>query len=332
MQDVNNVVGKVGKQVALMLQALTWAADFAVAEVLFGRRRVAGGERLEDLVTMGIFEEIINFIENIWFLLYVMVIRFTRWMTQVVLWGKVSSGGMDRLVLLVGDGIAEGIGDGLAYGGLSLRLGRMLVKEKKEGLLKMHWSVANCGFYRSNSEDWLPGGGRPPKRALHGVKKSLFVDTFVEGKFKDADVVVLFIGGEDESTEEDMFIGTNQTVANIKALTVELQGLNKQVVIATIPAYSDDKEVKDRVRQRNHLIKQFIEGTEASTQDKRVQTISLGPDINVITSQGGYLLDPVEDGLNLSSHGFRLLTRLTFDAVLNPCRRIEWAYWRQRLS
>lgn len=282
--------------------------------------RLAEGEE-----ELSIFDSLYKVYENVVFYVYLFFHRLGIFINQSLFWRK--SGSLDRTILLIGDGIADGIGDGLANGGLATRLAAMLGKEKDANGLRLIWRVASVGALRAISDDWVPGADHPPYR-MSGVRKSLFVDTFVDGRFKDAHVVIIFLGGQDELFSSHP-TDVQRTVNNLKLLAFELEKLDKQVLISQIPAFSNDEAVKSRVYQRNRMLREYISGSHEKNEHK---SIECGPDVSTVSTQAGYFVEPALETWTLSSHGYRMLTRLTFDALLNPCRRVEWAHWRPKLQ
>lgn len=182
-----------------------------------------------------------------------------------------------RTVLLVGDGLAEGVGDTLAVGGLAARLNTLFAAAVREARmphttlpLKLNWSAASAGRLHASSADWLPppppalgvaqagggGGGGSGGAGSAGpsppvATKDLFSSTFLSGRYATPDIVIILLGGvdarvataglgadADSSTDAALAAAAATTAANILTLARYLSAKGSAVCIGTVPAFA----------------------------------------------------------------------------------------------
>eukprot|EP00168_Porphyra_purpurea_P007345 TRINITY_DN1918_c0_g2_i1.p2 TRINITY_DN1918_c0_g2~~TRINITY_DN1918_c0_g2_i1.p2 ORF type:complete len:185 (-),score=46.46 TRINITY_DN1918_c0_g2_i1:216-770(-) len=121
-----------------------------------------------------LWDLILTAFEEALFSVYLLFFRATRAFIARLSPTKVSA--THRTVLIVGDGLAEGVGDTLATGGLAPRLNALFADAVREARmphsrlpLKLTWTAASAGRLKATSADWLPPsptvpGAPPPPR------------------------------------------------------------------------------------------------------------------------------------------------------------------------
>lgn len=249
---------------------------------------------------------------HLWFLRISYFIRCT--LLDLTLPARVKNSPLRRTVLIIGDGLAEGVGDRLAQGGPTLRLQKLMADEKERGVLKMNWNVVSLGRLHSDSKIWAVSRD-----------STLFEKTFVKGEGKNAHIVIVICGGGE--SVDDM----EQTVERITGIAQALLRLGKAVVVATIPYYEDmNSERGKKAGERNKLLRESVERISKADGEKG-KPISI-VDVQSIVARGPDVLWESNQFSILNSAGYRSLARLLLDEVLNPARREEWKYWKQKLT
>ncbi|GAB0489654.1 hypothetical protein MMPV_000879 [Pyropia vietnamensis] len=199
-----------------------------------------------------LWDLILASLEAMLFSAYLLVFRTTRWFLQWASPPKASP--THRTVLLIGDGLAEGVGDSLAVGGLAARLNTLFADAAREARmphttlpLKLTWSAVSAGRLHASSADWLPpsppalgvapaggvgeggggGGSGSGDRAgpsPPGATKNLFASTFLSGRYATPDIAIILLGGVDArvataglTTDTDSF--SDAAVATAAATT-----------------------------------------------------------------------------------------------------------------
>lgn len=222
-------------------------------------------------------------------------------------------------ILLIGDGLAEGVGDGLVQGGLSRRVTRLLTKHASDTNLRFIWEAVTAGRLHSTSVDWLPAAG-----AVADDDKSLFRAALVTGPFARAKVVVILLGLHDSLGDGA------ETAANIAATACAAARLGKHVLVGTAPGF--DEAGTDEyllARTRNLMIAEAVEALPKVFDGGG--SVTMGPDVQRVLVRGGDVVEVEHDFMTLNKLGYRTYAREVHDEVAPLLKRVEWAYWREVL-
>ncbi|KAK1867767.1 hypothetical protein I4F81_010268 [Pyropia yezoensis] len=222
-----------------------------------------------------LWDLILASLEATLFTVYLFTFRATRSFLQWASPPRTSA--THRTVLLVGDGLAEGVGDTLAVGGLAARINTLFAAAVREARmphttlpLKLNWSASSAGRLHASSADWLPppstalglspaGGGGAGSVGVAGspwpsppvATKNLFASTFLSGRHATPDIVIILLGGVDarvatagldadvDTSADAAFVAAAAiTAANILTLARYCSANGSAVCIGTVPAFA----------------------------------------------------------------------------------------------
>mmetsp|Transcript_4962 Transcript_4962/g.16658 ORF Transcript_4962/g.16658 Transcript_4962/m.16658 type:complete len:286 (+) Transcript_4962:151-1008(+) len=231
-------------------------------------------------------------------------------------------------VVVVGDGLAEGLGDWVtllsSVGGISTRLEALL---RRDPQVRTRWRVLNRGRNASTSRDWLPGRGA-----------SLLDATLSSRGGRDASVVVVALGSEDvvrgehnlpvsalskdaPYAEEDLA----ETVRNVRSVCEHLRARGVRVALCDLPTEGAViGRRRGHVRRMNRQLKQYAASTAGGANPVLLVRVS---DFKV---QGAS--NRAFDGVHLNSGGYKALAGLVMEAVKPHALAVEWNMWKQRLT
>mmetsp|Transcript_2952 Transcript_2952/g.5613 ORF Transcript_2952/g.5613 Transcript_2952/m.5613 type:complete len:276 (+) Transcript_2952:1192-2019(+) len=248
---------------------------------------------------------------DLWYRLYVFIYRLSlSWSQRGLRVGRTH-----RRVALIGDGLAEGIGDGLAHLGLARRVQQLILREGHQSPtnLNLRWQVVTEGRHGTSPNDWLPSKDRYLRAVEHGM-------------VADADVVVLLFSGESEPSWQPTEPGKESCniqsdfVRSIELIAKDLVHRGKHVVIGEIPGIPKRSSSDLRgVIHCNRKLSQEME--EWSSESRGYLQRTLAPETIKVVQQRALCLD--SDGW-LNSHGYRMLARMTLDAITSPMKKVEW--------
>jgi len=210
-------------------------------------------------------------------------------------------------VMLVGDEIADGFGDTLTSGGLAPRVHSHVARYGKSNMnLLLPWRVVSRGRLGSTSRSWLP--------TSESAKNAYFLNVFNSGRFCNAEVIVLFIGSNDETEG----IPPHETVENIQKIAEDLSARDKKVIVSSVALLSEDPKARTSVLQRNQKLVDWL--SQESTKKRGIFT---GPDLMKVVDQGQMLV--MYAGYTLfNDTAYRYLTSLVLDELRNPMKQVEW--------
>lgn len=229
---------------------------------------------------------------------------------------------LNHTVLLIGDGTAEGFGDSPGNTGLASRINALIRENQELNGLRLRWHVVTAGRLFTKSQDWLPS----PESSSGGLSATLFQNAIVKGPFRDADVVVVFLG------QHDAHENLSDTTRNIRLIAEGIVRLGKYAIVSAIPNYHPPKsqEAAD-VRAANQALGKEIAKLELQ---KGIVKGRLHFDIDPmkVTVHGSDVLS-VEDGFySFNSRGYRMLARDVYDGLVGVAKKVEWVYWKKRLE
>ncbi|KAA8495662.1 hypothetical protein FVE85_1817 [Porphyridium purpureum] len=265
--------------------------------------------------------------------LYVVLMRWARYVSEDVglaIWARQFQRDKVKTLLLVGDGVALGIGDSLVHGGLAGRMRRLMMhgRAREDYKLLLNWKIVSDAREFSTSEQWVPGSDKPADSQKTAAspkenKGNYFDEVFgAEGKYRDADVVVILVGSEDEKAG----IAPKRSAENIMLTAKELTKLRKKVVVCTCALHSVDPIAEQHVAARNRELLERI---------KQVKPLKLGifegVDLMQIVNQGEMLND-IGGYIVFTDSAFRQLGSMLLDVVKDPMKQVEFQLWKNVLA
>lgn len=230
---------------------------------------------------------------------------------------------MTGTILIVGDGIAEGVGDSLAHGGLATRLNRLLAKHRHETKLNFEWQAVTAGKLYSTSRDWLPS--RDNANSSSVKNESLFHTTFFTGPFRSAKVVVILLGSHDD------VVDGSATASNIAELAHAIARLEKHVLVCHTPVFPSSNAESVRLAQARNLALGEALSSSTSRSANPSASVTFGVELQKILFRGADVISAGKDFLTLNSFGYRSLARDILDEVTDVARRVEWRHWSSQL-
>lgn len=281
----------------------------------------------------------------LWFRLA--VLRFALWFEQTVIWLTLPARvrATSHTVLLIGDGVAEGVGDQFGKTGLCGALTNKLRDLKLQGPqqdLRLNWRVATAGKLWSTSTDWLPGS-QLMRQAI----------------IRQASVVVVLLGSHDERKDDDSSVADgdgagsdsdDELIENIIRITESLLDEEKMVVVPGIPNYFDNRveptqfarkvATAAQLNKRLDALAKKYAATESDNADSsrygateiKNRLIKADADIAKICALGDDTIARDKGFSTLNPRGFRLFAGDLFEDVVRAAKKVEWAYWKQELT
>mmetsp|Transcript_15991 Transcript_15991/g.32721 ORF Transcript_15991/g.32721 Transcript_15991/m.32721 type:complete len:315 (+) Transcript_15991:40-984(+) len=307
----------------------------------------------------------------LWYTFYNQVkllwIRLCRWI--VVPYSMPKASRNFHKALVIGDGLAMGIGDRVVLGssgGVASRIKNLISQRTGPGMLnkrpRSNWIVANGGEADSTSHDWQED-------------KTLFQGWFGKGaKFKDSEVVLIMLGTQDilkgmtgmsdkvlsnpvpglkmHYGEEDFC----DTVNNLRNLCVSLLRAHptRRVLLMDVTEVrgyrllteSKNSEVVYRV---NRQIVDMIQALQKQTTDSALSN-KKGTGVGDVGEAGGDIGKRVqwvhgspmkivmrewahnEDLVHLSPKGYREFARWVREPVVDSMLQVELEWWSKVLG
>lgn len=239
------------------------------------------------------------------FRIYLISFRWVCWARQRLLrWVTPAT---TRVAVLIGDGIAEGVGDSYSYAGLGHRIQSLFDGSRQHTKLTMGWRVYNLGMLHKRPEDWLPGTSA--------------LEQLVRGPYAKAAVVAYVVGN----------IGTDGP-ARIARTAEAAARLGKHVIVCAFGALENPGTVEHarglvKIRQMREEINQ------ASSRLQGCQGAgTISADVNVEKVLMGETLRTENNITTFNSFGYRRLSRELFDQMALAAKKVEWAHWKNILK
>mmetsp|Transcript_4250 Transcript_4250/g.5424 ORF Transcript_4250/g.5424 Transcript_4250/m.5424 type:complete len:305 (-) Transcript_4250:140-1054(-) len=288
-------------------------------------------------------------IREMFFMIYaslkILWIRFCRWVIVPYFMPSASRGFHKAVV--IGDGLAMGIGDRVVLGssgGVASRLDNFVSSRVSLGNTKMKrprtkWVVANCGEVDSTSHDWLPG-------------KPLYEKTFSEGKLADSELVIIMLGTQDilqhkigmsddvlnndvpgikEHYTQEQFC---DTVINLRKMCQHLMETNpnRRVLLLDITEIRGYRVLTEGqnaeiIYRANRQIVDMVHALEKDLGHKRCQWVHGSPMKVVMRKWAAN-----DDGVHFSSKGYLEFSRWLLDFVAGAMLQVELGWWNQDLK
>lgn len=204
-------------------------------------------------------------------------------------------------LLVLGDGIAAGLGDYTVMGanpGPAGRIGELV----SHGVARQQWAFISSGAAYSTSADWLPGSGAQWAAHCSPERLAMF------------DVVLLAVGSHDD----DAGIAPEQTAKNIEEIC---RHLREHIAHISVAGLSPRIHLESSA-ERNALLQSFLK--------KNAGWLHRGPDLDHHAFQKDHLYS--FDARHFNSAGHKLLAKEWVDlGVDNMVRKVEWGVWQQDL-
>jgi hypothetical protein len=230
-----------------------------------------------------------------------------------------------RSILIIGDVLAEGIGDSIAQGGLAVRLNRLVCNPHNQTSLRLSWSVVTTGRLHTTSADWLPVAA---DRDASQDKSSLFYRSVAAGLFRSADIVVVLLGAHDEHHRSE---SSGRTVENIVRIADASARLGKHVLVASIPCFQGmDTDVAQSYRTQNAALKVAVDALQSNKYEGG--SVTLGVDVQRVLARGQDVLREEKYFTTLNSYGYRAFARDVLDALAPIATKVEWEYFKAQLT
>lgn len=276
----------------------------------------------------------------LWFRLA--VLRLALWFEQTVIWRTLPARvrATSHTVLLIGDGVAEGVGDQFGKTGLCGALTKKLRDLKLHGPqqgLRLNWRVATAGKLWSTSTDWLPGS-QLMRQAI----------------IRQASVVVVLLGSHDERKDDGGSAADgdsdDELIENIIRITESLLDEEKMVIVPGIPNYFDNRVEPTQFackvataaqlnKRLDALAKKYAESESGNADPSRHRATEIknrltkaDADIAKICALGDDTIARDRGFSTLNPRGFRLFSGDLFEDVVRAAKKVEWAYWKQELT
>lgn len=220
-----------------------------------------------------------------------------------------------HMALIIGDGIAEGVGDQFSYAGLTPRLQKLFDGPRRETNLTKTWHVFTAGRLYSTSKDWLPGG-------------KLLENALVHGPYARATIVAYVVGSHEDARDSDE--GTRNVARTAEATA----RLGKHIVVCAFPNFAEPGTNEfTRNRERIKLLhntlteaKKRLEGCEGAG------TITWDVNINKVLMRRGDVIRVENNFTTLNAWGYRAFARELFDELTLAAKKVEWVHWKKVLN
>jgi hypothetical protein len=273
-------------------------------------------------------EKCVNALFELYLQVYLVGLRFGVWVRQTLMY-RTSPAIRKRLpqsgtILIVGDGIAEGVGDNLSSGGLASRVSALLREHRGRTGLKFLWEAVTVGKLHSTSIDWLPVAP-PGDDGDGGGSVSLFRRALATGPFRRAEVVVVIVGSHERVAD------SAATVGNIAQIADAAARLGKHVLVASIPSFAEPRSDAGKAAHARNVALQAALSALPTGEYAPKGSVSHGVDAQQVLARGGDVVQTENSFLTFNAMGYRSYARELHDTVAPLAMRVEWAYWKQRL-
>lgn len=273
------------------------------------------------------FGTLSNWVSSFWLTLHLFVLRAVIFVTQKIeartLPARIAKG--TRSVLVIGDELAEGLGDGLGRTGLVRTIDSQLREARLNDKLRLPWRVMTSGRTHTNTQSWLPEG-------------SLFERVFPHSSAASYNphIVIILFGARDNLEEGTRAPPVNHVVRIAEALV--RRGIHV-IVPDFVNFYSRDTPQFTKVDMANNALrralgqlKNQLRENEEENKNNEYGTIMFNADVAKVTAMGGYVVTQFRELEVFNSLGYKLLAAELRDDIIEVARRVEWVHWKERLS
>lgn len=220
-------------------------------------------------------------------------------------------------VVVIGDGFAEGLGDYVMFGSVAgvTRMLRSYING--DPMIKQKWAVYNCGQSNTSSCDWLPD-------------KRLFKSVFSIKAYKDAEIVMLWVGAND-GRPGPSHQSPAETVKNIKSICDALRKEGKRVIVAGIPCTGPAKVIEEEKHwngEANQLLRAYARSAKADDLSESAP-LAFGPYLD-----GPKFCRDMSvgfDEVHFNSGGYKIAAKDAYEELKSHMKAIEWNTFKARL-
>lgn len=273
------------------------------------------------------FKSFSEWLSSFWLAFNLFILRAVLFFTQTIekrtLPTRIAQG--TRSVLVVGDELAEGLGDGLGRTGLARTLESKLRDARLNDRLRLTWLVRTAGRTRTNTQLWLPEG-------------RLFeqVFSYLEAGSSGPQVVVLLFSARDNLQEG----ARAPPVRHILRIAEALANKGVHVVIPDFinfhpresSEFTEVDSANNALRRALVQLKNRLRENDSSNKNNQYGTIVFNSDISKVTAMGEYVMTRFRELCVFNSFGYKLLATELLDDVVETARKVEWVYWKERLG
>lgn len=273
------------------------------------------------------FKSFSDWLSSFWLAFNLFILRAVLFFTQTIekrtLPTRIAQG--TRSVLVVGDELAEGLGDGLGRTGLVRTLESKLRDARLNDRLRLIWCVRTAGRTRTNTQSWLPEG-------------RLFeqVFSYLEAGSPGAQVVVLLFSARDNLQEG----AQAPPVRHIIRITEALVDKGVHVVIPDFvnfhprdsSKFTEVDSANKALRRALVQLRNRLRENNGGNKNNRFGTIVFNSDVAKVTAMGEYAKTQFRELFVFNSFGYKLLATELLDDVVEVARKVEWAHWKERLG
>lgn len=268
-----------------------------------------------------------DWLSSLWLSVHLFLLRavlfFTQNVEQRTLPKRISEG--TRSILVIGDEVAEGLGDGLGRTGLVRTLDKQLREARSDGRLRLPWRVMTAGRTDTNPQNWLPEG-------------KLFERVFPSSAVHSSDphvVIILF------SARDNLEQGAQAPpVSHIIRITDALIQRGIYVVVPDFvnfhgresSQFSAVNSANDALRQTLEHLKSRLRDNNDANKNKGFGSVVFSTDISKVTAMAGHVVTQLGDFWVFNSFGYKQLAAELRDDVTEVARKVEWVYWKERLN
>lgn len=243
-------------------------------------------------------------------------------------------------VLMLGDGFAEGFGDGSIIfghrGGLAHYMPKLI---GKSDIIRHQWTISNAGITDSRAKDWSPLNltKKGEKNYFHSLCSTL--------EFAQAEIVVILVGSMDAaavSISDSSSSRTNsstgngksddkddktaeETLKHLKDLCDAIRKKNKRVCLGTVSDLPSNESHMESQRKVNRLIQEYC----SSTKYDDIPVVC-GPQVNSPLFRKSETR--AFDGMHLNGQSYKVLTKNAFEMLEPMMVKVEWGTWKEKLS
>jgi len=207
------------------------------------------------------------------------------------------------MALIIGDGVAEGIGDQFSYAGLAQRVQNLFNAPRADTKLGLRWHVFSLGKLYSTSEDWLPGS-------------NLLENALVHGPYARSEIVAYVIGSHEHP--RDAPAGAD----NVSRTAEAIARLGKHVVVCAYPNLAERGTPEYAAYIHIHI-------DASATQ---IGSIEWGVDIDKVLMRRGDVIRVENRFTTLNSWGYRAFARELFDSLALAAKKVEWVHFKKLLK
>lgn len=122
-------------------------------------------------------------------------------------------------------------------------------------------------------------------------------------------------------------------VKNVANITEAVSRLGKHAVVPSFTNYhAPSSHMFTRVQEANTALQIALKDVVAKCNTPECGSICMALDSSKVTVLGGDVVNLENNFVTFNSSGYRIFASELYDYVLGAAKRVEWAYWKQRLQ